>query len=366
MSNEDNKTTHSNEASDNVKPYFTLIVIVTTIMSALGLHAYLPGNDWVHYTQVAMLSIGTFACLKSIWTYQIRVFIPLAVCNLSWTALFSHLGGVCIVVAISSFTTYVGITFGMTSEHDMHAAQARTSEMTTEAKSNHLAASSVKGLIDSQAEKMDGLAKDARLGKLSGTVGEGSVYQTYAQTRDSLKRLSAQIDDNQNEFETDVARLSIVQGKMRSILESELSLADKVVAFEATYRKQADLYTALTERDLSRQIEASLNSFLAQAMSPERSDGNVRVALRMAQNQAQDTVRNINSYVQAEITPLSPMPAYRLASPAIVSFRYVDEFWMQFALALALDLSLLIVVWMQIASLRKVAEGTNPENFTKA
>lgn len=344
--------------------FATAIQGVSTFMSGVGIHAFLPGDDWMHYTQVGALTLGTYAVLKMNWTYQRRLFVQLASDKLNPPAILSHIGAIAITGCLSIPTTYVGMASEVTSEYDMESAYTFTVEKATDAKRNFHSASSIVGFIDSQAEKMADLASDARLGKLSGTAGEGSVYRTYAQTRDSLKRLSVQINDNESEFESSVSRLNITQGKMRKALESDLPLPEKVTAFETAYRQQADIYTALMERDLSRQIEASLNSFLANALAPDRGQDNVREALQLAQDQARDTVREINNYVQANAVTLRPMPPYRLASPAIVSFRYVKEFWVQFALACALDLSILVAVWMQILALRKAQEGT-PENFTK-
>jgi len=363
MSIKENLHTQIEQANKETSSFLTFIFLVSTLLSGVGLHAMLPNDDWMHYTQVFTLSGAVFACLKLIWTYQIRLFVPLAADSPSNSTLTAHLGAVILTVCLSMPTTYTGMAWIMSSEYDMGVHYSEAVKKGMDAKRSFHAAASIQSFIESQMAKMDELSINARLGGYSGQAGEGQIFRTYRDARDSLAQLLALLKQNREQFEVNDGRLDIAQSKMRAADESDLPLAEKETAFEQAYRNHADIYTEIMETDLTRQIKTSLNSFLDTAHPPHKTNGNKKKALELAQRQVRRIAGDIAAYVQSNEVALRPIEPYQLASPAIVSFRYIREFWVQAALSFALDLSVLIAVWMQISALRKVqATQTNNSN----
>ena len=340
-------------ANQETSPFLNFIFLVSTIMSGIGLDAMLPRADWVHYTQVIMLSGAVFACLKLIWTYQVRLFIPLASDKPSHTAISAHLVAVILTILLSMPTTYTGMAWVISSEYDMGVHYSLAVDKGMKAQRNFFSTSSIQSFIDSQSDKMDELAEAAKRGDLSGQAGEGQIFRRYGVFRDVLKNLSLLIDQNKEEFEANVGRLAIAQSKMRHAIEVDMPLQEKVTAFETAYREHASIYAEIMALDLARQIETSLNSFLDSAVAPQKAHGAVKKSLQLAERKARKVAGDISQYSQAKIIHLEPISPYQLASPAVVAFRYAKQFWVQFTLSAALDLSILIAVWMQIAALRK-------------
>ncbi|PCJ47379.1 MAG: hypothetical protein COA74_11705 [Gammaproteobacteria bacterium] len=354
MQSSENLTAQVEQANKETSLFLNFIFLVSTIMSGIGLNAMLPSDDWLHYMQVFILSGAVFSCLKLIWTFQIRLFIPLASDKPSNTTIFAHLSAVMLTIFLSMPTTYTGMAWIISSEYDMSVHYNLAVDKGMDAKRNFFAVASIKSFVESQSEKMDEHAQTAKQGGYSAQAGEGQIYRTFKNAHDSLSQLVALIEQNREGFDSNVQRLGIAQNKMRHAIESEgLTLDEKVTAFEQAYREHADIYAQIMELDLARQIETSLNSFLDSALPPQKTKGNAKKALQLSQRQVRKVAGDIAQYVQAKAVVLRPISSYQLASPAVVSFRYAQQFWVQVALSAALDLSILIAVWMQIAALRK-------------
>lgn len=196
-------------ANKETSLYLTFIFFVSTFMSGIGLDAMLPNDDWVHYTQVFILSGAVFACLKLIWTFQIRLFIPLASDKPTNTTIAAHLAAIVLTIALSMPTTFTGMVWVMSSVFDMSTNNSLAVEKAMDAKRNYLAVSSIKSFIKSQSEKMGEHADTAKNGGYSAQSGEGQIYRTFKNASDSLTQLVSLIEKNTESFENNVQRLAI-------------------------------------------------------------------------------------------------------------------------------------------------------------
>lgn len=354
----------SNDAAEsNANVYVTIMIIASYLMSMLGFHAMLPNEDhWSHYAMVFVLSGAVFVSLKLLWGAQTELFARLAVGKLSSTAITGHVFAVILTFCISMPTSYVGSVYQLAIQHDFNVAYEKGVEIFEQGNRQFLSTMSVKTLIESRSDKMAGYADDAVLGTLSGQEGKGSIFRTYDEARKSLNRLSEQLQKNEEAYEILIAEMLLVKQKMRAAIDSELNLKEKATAFEAAYSEYAGLYTKLISLDLSRQIDSSLEGFGTETVAGNVAKGNVKSALKLAQKTVRDTVADIRADVQGNGMTLKPMPQYRLGSAEAVSFKYINEFLIMFILAVSLDASLLVVLWLRIAALRSTKEISHQKN----
>lgn len=133
--------------------------------------------------------------------------------------------------------------------------------------------------------------------------------------------------------------------------------------FEERYRDFSMLYSELSSLNLNRQIEASLKRLQDAYMASDINVKNSQEALRLANRTANKLIGEITEYINNNSTPMQALPAYKLDSPAIVSFRYTLDYWVQLMLSFALDLVPLIIVWTLIAA-RQHSEEEGLDNPT--
>ena len=103
---------------------------------------------------------------------------------------------------------------------------------------------------------------------------------------------------------------------------------------------------------LGDQIQTSLDGLLESPIADKPKKAEIREALRRAERTASRTVGDISEYIQEKQVTVTALPADRLDSPAIVSFRYIKDYWMQAVFSFALDTCLLVGVWGQILARR--------------
>lgn len=344
----------ADSAEKNTRLSSYIVMGTSSLTSMIGFHVILPGDDFFHYGMTGALSFGVAAGLRSLWSNQSNVFVPLATQGLKKSALVFHIATLSGAIALSTPTTYVGLTWYDASLRDMQVALQRAEEYGDVIRQGYHGAASISNFIDSKADQMDSLATAASKGNLTKFPGEGLIWRRYLTLRDDLRTVSSLTTNSRSGFDDGEQQLSIAHRKMRMAIESETEndLAHVVTNFEEGYRQYTAAYTAMASISLGDQIQTSLDGLLESPIADKPKKAEIREALRRAERTASRTVGDISEYIQKKQVTVKALPAYRLDSPAIVSFRYIKDYWMQAVFSFALDTCLLVGVWGQILARR--------------
>lgn len=338
------------------------IIGTSSLLSYSCFKVILPGEGWEKEASAIMLTLALFCCMYVLWASQKTIFVQLG--TKSKTALFTHIFGVLLILGLSPPSNFIAQVWESASVRDMHSAQKLAETRAAEVASSFHAAAKTANLIVNQANKMQAHANAAERGDLTGVPGRGAAWKTYIGYRDSLNSIAELIRKNVAEADDLIQTMDLALGQMRKATENNLPLGDQVVMFEERYRDFSMLYSELSSMNLNRQIEASLKRLQDAYMAPDAGVQNSKEALRLANRTANKLIGEINEYINNNTIPLQPLPAYKLDSPAIVSFRYLFDYWVQLILSFALDLAPLVVVWM-LAAARQYSddEGISNETF---
>lgn len=337
-------------------------IAASTAMSHSGLKKILPSSDgFMSEFWAATACAGMFCSMYILWQSQKMLFVRLG--TKSRKAIVAHIGAAVLMLGLSPPTNYIAQVTERAAVRDMHFAQKRAEEKGMEAVSSFHSAANIVHFINSTATKMDGLAVSAERGDLTGISGRGNVWKRYISYRDQLHALSSMIQDAEAEVEELMQRSDIVLGTMRKATENDLPLDTQVIAFEAAYRDFGNIYAKLVTLNIHKLIETSLLRLQDSAVVTGSGVKNSTQALKLADKQARKLVNDIIEYVTSNATHLNPLPAYKLDSPSIVSFRYWRDYIPQLCLSIALDMSFLVTLWLLIA-LREYEEDEGSDNNT--
>ncbi len=346
---------------------FAFLMAVSSITTFQGLNVILPGEGAMHYGTATVLAGATFAGLHTIWTHQKEVFVEMASKHIKRSTLALHIAGAATAFCLSTPTTYISMVWEDASIRDAQFAQQRAEDQGNDIKRDFHGAASITHFIEGKANTMNDLAKAAKRGDLSGYPGTGVTYKRYISIGEQLTNLSDLIKNSQADFEDGIQRMDVAHRKMRQAIETEdkRPLSETVTAFEAGYREYSHIYTAMAAVTLGDQIQRSLDGVLESAIVADDLKPEIRKSLQLAERQAARTVGEISEYVQTKHVTINPLPAYRLDSPAIVSFRYLREYWVQAIFSFALDGCLLIAIWMQVQARRADRFDDDVKPYTK-
>lgn len=325
----------------------TLGIGISSWLSFSGIKKILPPSEGLTNDITAgLISVGMFCSMYTLLQSQ-KLMVELG--TKSTTALATHLAAIVLMLGLSPPTNFIAQVADPAAIRDMQQAQKVAEEMGMEAITAFHSSASIVHLIDSTAKKMDTLRIAAEKGDLTGQAGCGAVCKKYGNFSSQLYAISEMIDGTSSEVEELSQRSGIALSKMQKATENDLPLSEQTLAFENSYREFANIYARLKTLNLHKQIEASLRRLQDESIAEDKHIRNSAEALKLADRQAQKLVNDIMVYVNDNTTPLKPLPAYKLDSPSVVSFRYWSSYIPQLSLSIALDMSFFATLWMLIA-----------------